>query len=319
MKPDFPMKLDGAFAGTIIQPRPVPPPEDIRRALLGSARAMRESQYHYPTRIRDKSKATNRFPDSNQPEQEPPLREPGPIHTRGRKRFKTAPRVPGILSRDDFRKSERLESLQDRIGAILSELDQAAGALPMPGGSPGLQGMGAEQQPGDLFSRFAAALKQLGTQMNIGPLQDKLKQQGIKWKKSEDGQALIFFVINGETRAPQPVARIGSETLAKPQDFQKALSQMLDFAEGQAPGTGEQKQLEVQEKQKRLREIATQLAPQDPSKAQAMQQQPAQPMPAPAPKPDKPVAREPQPQNPKVSRLAAHARAPGPKALGPGK
>jgi hypothetical protein len=176
---------------------------------------------------------------------------------------------------------------RNRLDTVLAELAQTPGAAPpaspqpgagpaqpgagpaQPGAAPGaeqgqpsMQGLGSEHQPDDLFQRFSQAMAALGQQMNLGaPLQDLLKKQGIRWKLAEDGQAVIFYVNNGDTGAPQPIARVGYQTLGKAQEFQKQLASMVDFARGQAPGTEQAKYEEAQEAQKRLRELANQFAP----------------------------------------------------------
>jgi hypothetical protein len=128
-----------------------------------------------------------------------------------------------------------------------------------------LQGMATPNgaQPGDLFTKFARALQVLGQSIGTGPLQDQLKRQGINWKKSEDGQSIILYVVNASTNAPQPIARISAATLEKPSDFETQLLNIMDFAKGDAPGTFKQKQQELQNQEKAAREIAQQMGPQD--------------------------------------------------------
>ena len=162
----------------------------------------------------------------------------------------------------------KAEEFTIALDTVLNELDSSPVAGAQVGGNS-LGGMGADHQPNDLFERFAQALKVLGARMHLGkPVQDLLKDQGINWKKSEDGQALIFFVQNAATNAPQPIARVGYQTLAKPQEFQVQLAAMLDFAQGKAPGATQQEYEAAQEANKQLRDIATSLAPQDPQKQQ---------------------------------------------------
>jgi hypothetical protein len=142
-------------------------------------------------------------------------------------------------------------------------------------------------QPGELFDKFARALQVLGQQMGIGPLQDQLEQQGIKWKKSTDGMSIILYVQNAQTNAPQPIARITSETLENPRDFEDQLTNMLDFAKGEAPGTLRQKQQELKDQEGAIRDIAQAISPEDQesevSKQMNQPQSPVAPAPAPAP------------------------------------
>lgn len=141
-----------------------------------------------------------------------------------------------------------------------------------------LQGMATPNgvQPGDLFTKFAQALSVLGQNMGTGPLQDQLKKQGINWKKSDDGQSIILYIVNAQTKAPQPIARISAATLEKPSDFETQLLNIMDFAKGDAPGTFKQRQQELQNQEKAAREIAKQLGPQD-QNAIAQQMQPQAP------------------------------------------
>ena len=119
------------------------------------------------------------------------------------------------------------------------------------------------QQPMDLFRTFARALRVLGNRLGIGPLQDKLKEKGIIWKKSADGQDLILTIKNAETNSEQPVARINYETLQNPTDFQEQLKNMLDFAMGQAPGAFSQQEREIQDRKKTISDIAKAIKPMD--------------------------------------------------------
>lgn len=140
-----------------------------------------------------------------------------------------------------------------------------------------LQGMATPNgvQPGDLFTKFAQSLSVLGQSMGTGPLQDQLKKQGINWKKSDDGQSIVLYIVNAQTNAPQPIARISASTLEKPSDFETQLLNIMDFAKGDAPGTFKQRQQELQNQEKAAREIAKQLGPQDQN---AIAQQMAGPM-----------------------------------------
>lgn len=119
-----------------------------------------------------------------------------------------------------------------------------------------------DQQPADLFKRFAQALTALGQQMGVGPLQNKLKEQGINYKKSDDGQAVILYIVNAKTKAPQPIARISAETLGKPHDFEQQLKHMIDFSKGEAPGAFQQHQEELRAQDKTVKDVAKSILPQ---------------------------------------------------------
>lgn len=177
-----------------------------------------------------------------------------------------------------------------------------------------LQGMATptDTQPNDLFNKFGQALRQLGKTMGIGPLQDKLKEKGIEYKKSKDGQAIILYVLNATTKAPQPIARISSETLSKPHDFEEQLLHMVDFSKGEAPGAFKQKQEEMRDQEKAARDIAKQLNPQ-PEEGQTQQMQ-APPTVEP---PDYPQAVASGPTAPTAPKPAKTARAPQAAASAP--
>jgi hypothetical protein len=147
---------------------------------------------------------------------------------------------------------DKLEKFDEDRSLFVLHLQEALAGLATP----------TNDQPADLFAKFGEALKTLGTQMGVGPLQSQLKAQGINWKKSDDGLAIILYIINANTNAPQPIARINAETLTKPHDFQKQLLNMLDFSRGEAPGAFEQQKAELQAKEKAAREITNQLMPQ---------------------------------------------------------
>lgn len=120
-----------------------------------------------------------------------------------------------------------------------------------------------ENNPSDLFTRFAYALKNLGEMMKIGPLQEMLKKQGINWKKSDDGRSIILYIINATTNAPQPISRISSEELDQPSKFQDQLTAILDFVKGDAPGAFKQRQDEMRNQEKAIRDVAQSVAPKD--------------------------------------------------------
>lgn len=168
-------------------------------------------------------------------------------------------------------------------------------------------------QPKELFQQFARALRVLGDRMGIGPLQDRLKEQGITWKQSDDGQAVILTIKNATTGADQPISRISYETLQNPGDFETALKDMMDFASGEAPGAFAQKEQEIQDRKKTIGDIARAVQPKDPNQqdngiSQAMQIAPAAPAPAPAAAPAAPAKAA--PKVPAVPAAKAQAGAP---------
>lgn len=146
-----------------------------------------------------------------------------------------------------------------------------------------LEGMATagDTQAPDIFQKFADALSSVGQRVGVGPIQDKLKEQGIKWKKSDDGQDIILFVVNDKTKAQQPIARISAETISKPNEFEEALLNMIDLSQGQEPGAFESYRTKMQEQEKAVREVARSLvAPEQQQQAMATTAQAAMPKPA---------------------------------------
>jgi len=119
------------------------------------------------------------------------------------------------------------------------------------------------QQPDEIFKTFARSLRVLGDRMGIGPLQDRLKQQGISWKQSDDGQSIILSVKNAATGMEQPISSISYETLQNPADFEVQLKNMMDLATGQAPGAFQQQEKEIQDRKKTISDITKAVKPQD--------------------------------------------------------
>lgn len=117
----------------------------------------------------------------------------------------------------------------------------------------------ADIQPSEIFDKFGKAMQELGATLGIGPLQQVLTQRGISWKTSSDKQAIIFYVQNAKTDAPQPIARINYETLFKPNEFEQQLLSMLDLAKGDAPGAFSHKQEVMRNQEKAVREISRKL------------------------------------------------------------
>lgn len=137
-----------------------------------------------------------------------------------------------------------------------------------------LEGIANQQdmQPQDIFDKFGSAMQELGSALGIGPIQDLLKKRGISWKLSSDKQAIIFFVQNATTDAPQPIARINYETLFKPNEFEQQLLTTLDLAKGDAPGAFSHKQEIMRNQEKAVREISRKLVqpPTSPSPEEAV-------------------------------------------------
>jgi hypothetical protein len=159
-----------------------------------------------------------------------------------------------------FRKNSRFQASADKIAAALKESDIRRSNYRKfeRDLQESLDGIATETgaQPGELFKKFGQAMWALGNEIGVGPLHEVLKKKGINWKKSKDGQSIIFYVTNAETEAPQPIARISAQSLEKPHDFQQQLINVLDFARGEAPGTFKQRQEVMRDQEKAVREIA---------------------------------------------------------------
>ncbi len=331
MKHNYANKVLAILDGHIVTPEPAPvaPPQSLRDALLTSARELSEAQRKSPTNAVSRSSATSQHRSSigkghgdGADKHDNTTDNTAQATTTNSQSTNLAPTgsTKGLTKEESYKckcghncsptvnkcpKCGRIVEFTIKLDSVLAELATPPMAPAPPGGAEGLTGLGAEHQPNDLFKRFAQALQTMGQQMRLGaPLQDLLKQQGINWKLSEDRQALIFFVQNAATNAPQPIAQVGYQTLSKPQEFQKQLSAMLDFAKGQAPGTEQQRFEAAQEANKAMGDIAKSFAPQDQTKqvggisanVQTPVSQPtAPPTPKPQPRPltkqaaDKPV------------------------------
>lgn len=131
--------------------------------------------------------------------------------------------------------------------------------------SEDLSGMATpnDTNPDEIFKKFAKAMQVLGKQMGAGPLQDRLKEQGIKWKKSDDGLKIILYAMNAQTKAPMPIAQISAETIEKPKDFEEALKNILDFSKGEAPGSFDQTLQSVKDQQSAIADISKAVSPQE--------------------------------------------------------
>jgi len=136
--------------------------------------------------------------------------------------------------------------------------------------SEGIHGIATASgvQPTELFKKFGIALSSLGKSLGIGAIQDILKTKGISYKRSNDGLSLIFTVKNAQTGTDMPIHRITCETLENPNEFQESLLSLLDIARGDAPGSFQAKQAQMQDIQKSAREISTAVASPNPLQQQ---------------------------------------------------
>lgn len=119
-------------------------------------------------------------------------------------------------------------------------------------------------QSEEMFKHFAKAIDVLGKELGIGPLQNKLKENGITWSMNGDKSAIIFYV---ETQGgkKQPVIKIPASNLMTQNDFQQHLLNVLDFARGNAPGTFKQRKEELTKQENIVRDIARSVFPSDTS------------------------------------------------------
>jgi hypothetical protein len=111
-----------------------------------------------------------------------------------------------------------------------------------------------------IFSRFGKAIDVLSRSLSVN-IKELLNKQGIKWDTSKDNTSITLYIVNAQTNAPQPIARISADTLQNPNDFQKQLLSIIDFAKGQAPGTEEAKKQELQAQEQTVRDVAQAIVP----------------------------------------------------------
>jgi len=121
----------------------------------------------------------------------------------------------------------------------------------------------SNEQPKDLFNKFANALDVLGQQITGAPLQQQLKQQGINWKTSADGQNIILYIVNAETNRPQAIATVNYQQLINKSEFSKQLTTIIDLARGKAPGTHEQAKQQLNDQDKVIRDVADAISPEE--------------------------------------------------------
>ena len=117
-----------------------------------------------------------------------------------------------------------------------------------------------DDQPGDLFGKFAKAINALATELQID-VKGMLEQQGIKAKESDDGLRIILYTISADTNAPVPIHQIDSSLLADKHQFSEKLKEVIDLAKGQAPGTDKQKQEMMRNQDTAIKDVADAVVP----------------------------------------------------------
>lgn len=115
-----------------------------------------------------------------------------------------------------------------------------------------------------LFKQFGRAMKVLGEEMGVGPLQDLLKQRGINWRMSDDKNSLVFYT-EGKDGQEHRIARVSAESIGSQNEFQDQLLNMVDFATGEAPGTFKQKQETMRDQQQLVQDVSKTVWPTDSS------------------------------------------------------
>lgn len=161
-------------------------------------------------------------------------------------------------------KSQHASELMTKLGYSLSPKPETIAAQPKANGDL-LNEVAEALDSEKLFQQFGKAMRVLGEQMGLGPLQDKLKERGITWKMDDDRDSLVFQVNNDVTGEPQPVARISKESLNSQHDFQEQLTNVLDFALGNSPGTFKQQQEKQRNQQQMVQDISRVVFPNDKS------------------------------------------------------
>ena len=161
-------------------------------------------------------------------------------------------------------KSKHAAGLMQKLGYSLSPPAKPITSRPKSSGDL-LNEVAEALDSEKLFQQFGKAMRVLGEQMGLGPLQDKLKERGITWKMGDDKDSLVFQVKNDVTGEPQPVARISKESLNTQHDFQEQLTNVLDFALGNSPGTFKQQQEKLRNQQQMVQDISKVVFPNDKS------------------------------------------------------
>jgi Fe2+ or Zn2+ uptake regulation protein len=121
-----------------------------------------------------------------------------------------------------------------------------------------------EMSSDNIFKQFSKAMKILGEQLGVGPLQTKLRKRGILYKLNKDKDSLIFYVKNDKGEK-QPIARISKTQLKTQNDFRNHLEMMVDMATGKPPGTMKSEQDKLREKQNIISDLARVVFPSDKS------------------------------------------------------
>lgn len=226
----FKDRMDAAMHGAIEHRKPAPVKQITHETIdfTGQAKRINEAQY---------KSATDGMLRSNQSSL---ARE-----THGKKIS-----YAGELKRRK-RNSEETYNEYKSIRRFIGKIDEA------------LEGMATsdDQQPRELLAKFGEALTKVGMALGGRPIQDRLTELGIQAKTSQDGSEVILFMINAKTQAPQPIARISAESISNPTDFQKAIQDMMDLAEGNEPGATETNRNKLQAREKAIRDVAQSFAP----------------------------------------------------------
>lgn len=278
-------RIDNVMVGLPLHPDE---PLDLASSINAEAAKM-EAQFKPPTSSLSRASSVSRGrPFSNErneqasgtPEDAERQSTKGPV--KGAKKGNKKRYTDEVAEALQVRPSKTYDVFSHSLDSVLSELAGAPTAPAAPAAAPaqanpqqGMSGMATPSgaQPGDVFQKFAKAMQVLGQQLHIGPIQDHLKKRGINWTKSDDGQSVILYVINAATKAKQPIGRISAQTLEKPQEFERQLKEILDFAKGEAPGATQQKQDQIQDMQKAISDIARSLAPEQGEQKSEVEQQ----------------------------------------------
>ncbi len=143
------------------------------------------------------------------------------------------------------------EEIEERRKSLRDQITEALDGMATPN----------DVQPDQLFQNLVASMDRLGGKLGVGSIREKLAAKGIQFKKSKDNTAVIFYVINAATKAPQPIARVTAEQLAKPHDFENTLLSLLDMSRGDAPGALKQQQELLRSQEQAVRDVAKSVMP----------------------------------------------------------
>lgn len=126
-----------------------------------------------------------------------------------------------------------------------------------------LDGIGADFQPNDIISTLTKAIQKLG-------LHQKLLKLKIKMLVTKDKQYITFVRDAGGERIR--LLQCATQTLTEPKDLEAVLSNLLDIADGKAPGASQLKLDQLKQISTQVSDVANQHAAASQQQQQQIQQ-----------------------------------------------